>query len=136
MTMWGIVFQANRGSLHVNISQQQELIHNDTAKEDSNDHDRHLCHPKMPMQTQEDRSAGNYCKLDDPCNVSVRINGPSDYRVEFHASTFKNDYGEEGIQNIQHGNKNKADEQSVIVAVDIAAVALIFRAPESRPSTG
>ena len=41
----------NLGSLHVDISQQQELIHNDTAKEDSYDHDRHLGHPKMAVQT-------------------------------------------------------------------------------------
>ena len=126
MTIWGSAFLANQGSLHVDVSQQQELIHNDTAKEDSNDHDRHLCHPKMPMQTQDDRSAGDHCKLDDPGYVSVRVNGPSDYRIEFHAAAFKNDYGEEGIQNIQRGNENKADEQPVIVAVNVTTPLLIF----------
>jgi len=47
----GEVLLVKQGALHVDISQQHELIHNDTAKEDGNDHDRHLCQPKMAMQT-------------------------------------------------------------------------------------
>jgi hypothetical protein len=49
--------------LHGDISQQQELINHNTAKEDSDEHNGQLSHPKMAVQTQKDRSAGNYCKL-------------------------------------------------------------------------
>ena len=81
MTIWGSVLQANLGALHIDISKHHELIHHDTAKEDGNDHDGHLSHPKMAVETQDERSASNQGKLDGPSNVAVRVNGPLDDRI-------------------------------------------------------
>ena len=92
MTIWGSVFQVSQGALHIDISQHHELIHHDTAEEYGNDHDGDLSHPKMAVETQDERSASNQGKLDCPGNVAVRINGPSDDRIKLHATTRQNDY--------------------------------------------
>jgi len=136
MTIWESVFLANQGPLHGDVSQQQELIHNDTAKEDSDDHDRHLGHPKMTVQTQKDRSAGDYCKLQAPCIAPVRINRPSNYRVDLPAATFQNNYGKKGIENIQPCDHKKVEKQTLTVAVNVTAFSLILRASERTPSAG
>jgi hypothetical protein len=67
-----------RRELHGDISQQQELINHDTAEQGSDEHNGHLGHPKMAVQSQKDRSAGDHCKLQGPCIVPARINRPSD----------------------------------------------------------
>ena len=99
-----------RRELHGDISQQQELINHDTAEQGSDEHNGHLGHPKMAVQTQQDGSARYHYELQGPCMVPERINSPADQRVDLHATIFQNQDGEKGIKYIKPCNQEKADE--------------------------
>ena len=122
-------------SLHEDISQQQELINYDTAQEGSDDQNGHPGHTKMAVQTQKNRPAGDHCNLHRPCMVPVRIDSPSNERIDLQATPVENNDRKRSIQNIQPHNQKKVEEQPLTVAVDVTASFLILCASERTPPT-
>jgi hypothetical protein len=87
----------------------------------------------MTVQAQKDRSTGDHCKLQGPCVVPVRINSPSDQRVDLRSAAFQDHDSEKGIQDVKPCNQKQAEEQILAVAVNITSSALILGTPERTP---
>ncbi len=121
--------------LHGDVSKQHELIDHDTAEKCCNEQDGHLGHPKMAVKAQQDRTASDHGELEGPCMVPEGVNGPEDERIKFRATTFQNQDGEKGIENIQPCNQKKAAKQHLAVAINVPAPLPILPAPKRMPST-